>query len=142
MPTPEAAASHGCEPAAAQSADTDVGTHSRRLVACFFVSCNYSLKVASPPRGAEAPLHPHFLFAVQKGSEKNICGFAAFKFSFLVFKNSIKICIPFQPCPATLRTYPVQYVPLRPPYESRIFHAALCCPYFAGIFGIPASIFR
>ena len=43
MSTPEAAASHGCEPAAAQSADKDVGTHSRRLVACFCVSCNYSL---------------------------------------------------------------------------------------------------
>ncbi|MBD5104715.1 MAG: hypothetical protein HDT47_07615 [Ruminococcaceae bacterium] len=44
MSTPEAAASHGSEPAAAQSADKDVGTQSSRLVACFCNGCNYSLR--------------------------------------------------------------------------------------------------
>ena len=48
---------------------------------------NCSLQVASPPRGAKAPLHPHFLFAVQKGSEKDTCGFAAFNFSLFTYPN-------------------------------------------------------
>ena len=34
---------------------------------------------------------PYFLFAAQKGSEKDTCGFAASKFSFLVFLQPLSI---------------------------------------------------
>ena len=82
MSAPEAAASHGCEPAAAQSADTDVGTHSRRLVACFCGAIITHLRGLCPLAELKLRFTPTSFLQCKKEAKKT---FAASPLLFFLF---------------------------------------------------------